>query len=219
MPPRTGPATRDKLVDAAVHMIREKGYAATRVDDLCATTEVTKGAFFHHFDSKEALARAAIHRFAERAAAMCADARYRRLAEPRDRVLGYVDLRIAMLEGSLPEVTCLLGTLVQEVYVTHPKLTADAALHLASGAKELAVDIAAAKRKLAPRARWTAMSLAVFVDAVIQGAFVMAKATQSTATAADCLRHLRTYLETQLPAKPSRRPRDRPGQHRLRTHK
>jgi TetR/AcrR family transcriptional repressor of nem operon len=218
MPPRTGPATRDKLVDAAVRMIREKGYAATRVEDLCAATDVTKGAFFHHFDSKEALARAAIARFAERASAMFADAKCRRLAEPRDRVLGYVDLRIAMLEGSLPDVTCLHGTLIQEAYVTHPELSAAAARHLDSGAKELAVDIAAAKKRHAPRARWSAMSMAVFIDAAIQGAFVMAKATQSTATAADCLRHLRTYLETQLPAKPSRRPHDRPGRYRVRAH-
>jgi TetR/AcrR family transcriptional repressor of nem operon len=218
MPPRTGPATRDKLLDAAVLMIREKGYAATRVEDLCATTGVTKGAFFHHFDSKEALARAAIDRFAERAAAMFADARCSRLEEPRDRVLGYVDLRIAMLEGSLPEITCLHGTVIQEVYLTHPELSDAAARRLASGAEELAVDIAAAKKQHAPRARWTARSLAVFIDAVIQGAFVMAKATKSTATAADCLRHLRTYLETQLPAKPSRRPHDRPGRYRLRAH-
>ena len=49
------PTARDKLMDAAVAMIREKGFCATSVDDLCKQAGVTKGAFFHHFDSKEKL--------------------------------------------------------------------------------------------------------------------------------------------------------------------
>jgi TetR/AcrR family transcriptional repressor of nem operon len=201
MAPRTGPATRDKLLDAAVRTIRKKGYAATKVDDLCATTALTKGAFFHHFDSKEALVLAAIDHFGQRAEAMFAAASYRRLSDPRDRVLGYVDLRIAMLDGALPEVTCLHGTLLQEIYATHPALRGAAARHLEAGANELAADVAAAKKRYAPRAPWTPASLARFVEAVIQGAFVMAKATQSTEAAADCLGHLRKYLETQLRAR------------------
>jgi TetR/AcrR family transcriptional regulator, transcriptional repressor for nem operon len=208
MAPRTGPATRDKLLDAAVRTIREKGFAATKVDDLCATTALTKGAFFHHFESKEALALAAIEHFGQRAGAMFSSARYRRLVDPRDRVLGYVDLRIAMLDGALPEVTCLHGTLVQEVYATHPGLRAAAARHLEAGANELAADLAAAKKRYAPRALWTPRSLALFVEAVIQGAFVMAKATQSTRAAADCLGHLRGYLESQMRAPSRRRPHD-----------
>ena len=204
MPPRTGAATREKLVEAAVHSIRERGYAATRVEDICTATAVTKGAFFHHFESKEALGLAAIGHFAERAASMFAEARYRKHADPRARVLGYVDERMRMLDGALSEVTCLLGTLIQEVYTTHPDLRAAAARQLEAGANELAVDLAAAKKLYAPRARWTPESLAQFVEATIQGAFVVAKATQSTATAADCLHHLRRYLETQLPA-PSRK--------------
>lgn len=200
MAPRTGPATRNKLLDAAVQSIREKGYAATSVEDLCSSIAVTKGAFFHHFKSKEALALAAIDHFGQRAEGMFDTARYRQFADPRDRALGYVDVRIAMLDGTLPEVTCLHGTLVQEVYATHPELRAAAAHHIEAAVQELAKDLAAAKRRHVPRAPWTPASLARFVEATIQGAFVMAKATQSTRTAADCLRHLRTYLETQLHA-------------------
>src|SRR5690349_12022971 len=95
MAPRTGLATRKNLLDAAVRSIREKGYAATSVEDLCANTHVTKGAFFHHFESKDALALATIDHFAEQAKAMFDSAPYRQLTDARDRVLGYIDLRIA----------------------------------------------------------------------------------------------------------------------------
>ena len=50
--------SRAKLLDAAVSVIRAKGYSAARVDDICAAAGLTKGSFFHHFASKEELALA-----------------------------------------------------------------------------------------------------------------------------------------------------------------
>src|SRR3546814_5382229 len=47
---------RGKLVAAAQRTVRRKGYAATSVDEICVAAGVTKGAFFHPFVSKEALA-------------------------------------------------------------------------------------------------------------------------------------------------------------------
>jgi TetR/AcrR family transcriptional regulator, transcriptional repressor for nem operon len=44
---------RTKLLEAALSVIRSKGYSATSVDELCAAAAVTKGAFFHHFRSKD----------------------------------------------------------------------------------------------------------------------------------------------------------------------
>jgi len=45
--------TRTKLLDAALTVIRMKGYSATSVEELCTTADVTKGAFFHHFRVSE----------------------------------------------------------------------------------------------------------------------------------------------------------------------
>ncbi len=50
---------KSKLLEAAIVLIRTKGFAGTSVDDLCTAAGVTKGAFFHHFASKEALGVAA----------------------------------------------------------------------------------------------------------------------------------------------------------------
>ena len=43
---------RTRLLDAGMQLLRERGYDATRVEDLCTAAGVTKGAFFHHFASK-----------------------------------------------------------------------------------------------------------------------------------------------------------------------
>ncbi|HVM26682.1 MAG TPA: helix-turn-helix domain-containing protein [Mycobacteriales bacterium] len=42
-------ATRSALVDGALRLFAEKGYAATALDDVVRAARVTKGALYHHF--------------------------------------------------------------------------------------------------------------------------------------------------------------------------
>lgn len=197
--------SRTKILDAALHVIRAKGYSATRVEDVCEAAGLTKGSFFHHFGSKEELALAAAGHFAAMADGLFASAPYQKEADPLERLLGYVDFRIALLQGRLPEFTCLLGTMVQETYDTHPEIRAACERHLTAHAQRLAKDVAEAKRRHAPKAPWTPESLAFYMQAVIQGAFVMAKAKEGPAVAVECLKHLRRYLECQLKSETRKR--------------
>src|SRR5271169_2933404 len=144
-----------KLLDAAVHVIRSKGYSAARIEDICAEAELTKGAFFHHFASKEACAIAAAAHFAANADAIFDAAPYSRFPEARARVLGYVDFRKAILQGELPEFTCLLGTMVQEAYHSHPAIRAACDRYISEHAERLEADIAEAKARHAPDSPWT----------------------------------------------------------------
>jgi AcrR family transcriptional regulator len=59
-------ATRRKIVNAAVDLFREVGYSATGLGDIIERAEMTKGAFYYHFDSKELLASAIIEEGAVR---------------------------------------------------------------------------------------------------------------------------------------------------------
>jgi TetR/AcrR family transcriptional regulator, transcriptional repressor for nem operon len=186
---------RTRLLDAAMQVIRAQGYSATTVDDICRAAGFTKGAFFHHFKSKEELAVAAAAHFSEMADRLFGAAPYQELADPLDRVLGYVDFRLAILAGSIPEFTCLLGTMVQEAYETHPPIRNACGVHIGAHAARLASDIAAAKAIYAPAAEWSAESLALYTQAVLQGAFVLAKAKGGPEVARDCLAHLRRYIE------------------------
>jgi TetR/AcrR family transcriptional repressor of nem operon len=190
---RTG--ARQKIIDAAIALIRERGYAATSVDDLCGMAGVTKGAFFHHFKSKDTLAIAATDYWIERSAALFEAAPYRTCSDPLDRILGYLDFRSSMLSGTLVEFSCLAGTMVQEVYASHPAIARVCETSICGHAATLEADIAAAMKRYGLRAHWTAASLALHTQAVLQGAIILAKAKGGAAVAIESIEHLRRYIE------------------------
>jgi TetR/AcrR family transcriptional regulator, transcriptional repressor for nem operon len=192
-PPTTG--ARQKLLDAALCLIREKGYSATSVDSLCAEAGVTKGAFFHHFKSKDALAVAAANYWSETTGGFFETAPYHQHRDPLDRVLGYIDFRKSILKGEIAEFTCFVGTMLQEVYGTNPDIRDACEASISGHAATLEADIAAAMKSHRIRASWTAESLALYTQAVLQGAFILAKAKGSAAAAAASIDHLHRYIE------------------------
>jgi TetR/AcrR family transcriptional repressor of nem operon len=186
---------REKLVDAATSVIRRKGYAATSVDELCAAAGVTKGAFFHHFPSKDTLAVAAADAWTENSGAMFARAPYHAFEDPLDRVLGYLEFRKSLLSGPVEDFTCLAGTMVQEAYLTHPEIRRACDASIGSHAATLQSDIAAAMKRHRIRARFTPQSLALHMQAVLQGAFILAKAASDAKVAEESVGHLIRYVE------------------------
>lgn len=201
---------RRKLLDAALSIIRTKGYSATSVDELCAAASVTKGAFFHHFETKEALGVAAADHWASTTDRFFDGAPYQQLVDPLDRVLGYLEFRKAILRGELPEFTCLVGTMVQETFETSPPIREACNRSIAGHAAVLEADIAEAVRLHGIKPEWTAKSLALYTQAVLQGAFILAKAGRNRTVAADCIDHMLRYVKSLFPSRKSLQ-RRRPG--------
>ncbi len=191
------------LLEAAVTAIRTRGLHATSIDSLCSAAGVTKGAFFHHFASKEDLAVAAADHWSATTGALFAEAPYHDLDDPAERIFAYLDFRSSRISGAPADYSCLVGTMAQEAFETSPPVRDACAASMFGHAQTLVADFEAALANAGvPRGRKgkgiSATSLALHTQTVLQGAFVVSKAANDPAVALEAIDHLRRYLECVL---------------------
>lgn len=183
-----------RLLDAALRLIRERGFAGTSVDELCRAAGVTKGSYFHHFKTKEALGIEAAKHWMVLTSTFFAAAPYHDPADPRDRVLAYVAFRKSMITGDIAEFSCLVGTMAQELFSVSPAVRDACGEAMFDHTATLEADIQAARDAYGVAGDWSTASLARHTQGVLQGAFVLAKAGNDPALAREMLDHLDRYI-------------------------
>jgi len=190
------PETKRKLVDAGVNLMRSRGFNATTVDDVCAAAGVTKGGFFHYFKSKDNLAAAAVTRFHELKAKQFADAPFRNLADPLERVFGRLDFAKESSGGNKGLTKgCLIGMFAQELSFINPELRGLCEDRFARIAGDFETDLAEAKALYAPRVSFDPKRLAMLYVSIVQGSLILAKASESNRVLVENIEQFRAYLQ------------------------
>jgi TetR/AcrR family transcriptional repressor of nem operon len=108
--PRDGAPTRVRLLDTAERLVMQNGFAATSVDQILEMSGSSKGAFFHHFESKRSLARALVQRYVDADLSML-DRGLEAAAEetdPVERALAFLRFYEAWAEELVGEDTACL---------------------------------------------------------------------------------------------------------------
>ena len=189
--------TKDRLLDAAERLMLAKGFTATTVEEVCNAAKVTKGSFFHYFESKERLGKELLERFCASGAE-----RHRQLfgkeRNPRKRLNAYIEGMIRMVQDPAMSRGCLLGTFAQELCDTHPKIRAACEKGFDGWTERLRDELASAKAQCAPRASFDPQELAEHIVAVLEGGLILGKARGDMRVAANSLRHLQAYIRTLL---------------------
>lgn len=186
-------------MDAAQDLVMQQGFAGTSVDAVLGRASATKGAFFHHFPTKEALGRALVERYARDDADLLERTAARAEAEGRDPV-GRLVLFVRLLEeadgGADPgDPGCLFATFLYERQLVDPdtrRLIAES-MHL--WRERVAAMIRAAAEARAPRRPVDPDALADQLLTVVEGAFVMARALDDDTAVARQLALYREHLE------------------------
>ena len=171
-----------------------KGFSATTVEDICRASKLTKGSFFHYFESKEALGKAVLERFCGGVKQHLGEAVCSAAGDPLERIDAQIDCAIKLSKDPDAVRGCLLGTFAQELSDTHPDIRSSCAKQFGEWTAALQQDLRDAKAKYAPKAIFDARTLAEHFIAVLEGALILAKAKQDGKVVETSLEHYRRYV-------------------------
>jgi TetR/AcrR family transcriptional repressor of nem operon len=196
---KDGMATRERILDAAQHLILDRGYVGMTVEHVLDEVGITKGAFFHHFKTKDDLAKALLRRFADKDAQIYTETRERaeKLSDdPLEQLLIFIRLFEEMFEGlTEPYPGCLFASYIYELQQFDEEtrtLIRGSFMKWRELLKEKFETIA---RQYPPRIPVDAASLADAFTVVLEGAFITGKALDEPQVIGEQLRHFRSYVE------------------------
>jgi TetR/AcrR family transcriptional regulator, transcriptional repressor for nem operon len=187
-------STRERLLDAAIGLSIEKGFADTTVAEVCERADLTKGAFFHYFNGKEAMGRAVLEQWIANGNATYSAGPFWKLADPLERLYGYVDFT-AELTRTGP-CGCMVGIYSQELWQSQPELRADCEAAFTAWADGLAQLFEDAKVRHAPAASFDSRSLAYHFIAVFEGGLILARAHRRPEIVGEQLEHFKRYVQS-----------------------
>lgn len=166
--------TREKLVGATVGLILKQGFAATSVEQICTAAGVTKGSFFHHFENKEVIGKAAVEWWGNFGTNLYAEAWKDSDEDPLEQLYRMLDIMIGFTERD--EVcTCVVGMLSQELAQSHPAMRAECAHQLDVWTANVTKMLREAKAKHQPMSDFDPVEAAWFLQSIWQGSMLIGK--------------------------------------------
>jgi TetR/AcrR family transcriptional regulator, transcriptional repressor for nem operon len=204
--PRDGTATRERILDAAQRLVLEHGFAGTSVDAVLAEASATKGGFFHHFPSKNALGRALLERYAAGDKQLLADflaTAEAQTDDPAEQLVAFVrHFERAAAELAPTQPGCLFVSFVYERQLGRDGDDDVIPDTIREWRNRILDKLNDAARLHPPAIAVDLPSLADHVFTVFEGGFILARAMDDPTHLPAQLAHVRQYLELlfQVPA-------------------
>jgi TetR/AcrR family transcriptional repressor of nem operon len=208
--PRDGQSTRERILELANDLVLKQGYAATSLEQILERAGVTKGAFFHHFKSKDELARALVDRYlaGEQQVFEATFGRAEKLtSDPLQQVLVGLGLLEEMFAGlEAPHPGCLIAAFLYQNDLMTPETTAKSREAFLVWRDHVAAKLSAAGKIHPPRIPVDYDALGDMLNTIVEGAFVMSKLFDDRKMMVRQLRQLRAYIELAFAAeRPARK--------------
>jgi TetR/AcrR family transcriptional repressor of nem operon len=186
---------KEKLLEAATQLMLIKGFPATSLEEICDSAGLTKGSFFHYFESKEHLGKSVLDRYVSFMQQKIQGAPFSQKKDPLQRVYGYMDFVMELSKNPNFQNQCLLGTFSQELSNTHPQIRQLCSQYFRQWADTLKKDLDEAKKKHSPKKAFNARGLAEHFIAILEGSFILGRATQDPLMVEKNLKHFKQYIK------------------------
>ena len=194
-----GETTRERILDTAQAMVLDHGFSGVSVERLIQRLGLTKGAFFHHFNNRNDLARSLIRRYADQGKQFFGDslARARKLSnDPLQQFLIIIGLYEEMFADlTEPYPGCLLASYIYELQQFDAETRSIINEEFILSRSELSQLIREIMQKYPPRRAVDPVSLADGFMSVFEGAFVLSKSLGEADLVIKQLRHYKAYIE------------------------
>jgi TetR/AcrR family transcriptional repressor of nem operon len=193
--PRAPRETRQKLVAAARTLVLRQGFTGSGVDQICEAAGVTKGAFFHHFKSKDDIGRAVLADWADFGMGIYRTAKVEPARYPLDHVHRFFEIMIGFLQNSPSPVTCVVGIMSQELALANPALRAVCSNHLGEWADFARKLLDEAKAAQPPEVDFDSNDVVWFLNSLWQGSMLISKTRQDPTIAIRNLERARAEID------------------------
>jgi len=187
--------TRQRLVEAGLGLMLRQGFNATSVDQVCAEAGLTKGSFFHHFESKESLGGAVVDFFADYGTTLYSAAWKDPALDPLDQIHELFNIMTGFTQLPDQACVCMVGMMAQETAAENPAMRERCAGHLTTWTVMMKDRLAAAKKRYPVRTDFDPEHVAWFLNSLWQGSMLIAKTRQDQTMIADNIRIARDYVD------------------------
>lgn len=167
-----------RLLDAGVETFARLGFNGCSVQDITEAAGVPKGSFYNHFESKEALAAAALQHYWADGACERLRILHDESLSPRERLLIYFDLVISDIAAQQFKCGCLAGNMAAELSDHSPLIARQLSTIFAGWNRAVSACVRAAQHAGEVRAGADPEALAAFILNAWEGAVLRARIEQ-----------------------------------------
>lgn len=182
---------KEVLLKSAYDLFLEMGYYAATVDEICKKSGVSKGSFFHYFESKEELGIEVLKWYYAYATNLIMGGSFIREPDPVERVFAFLE-HTENISKQLWGNGCLLGSFVTDLTGSNKKV----ASKVSKLFNELTDEIAKIFYGIAEKNNSvTAQELAEQYLVTIEGGIILAKAKNDWKKVNTAINNFRSYLK------------------------
>jgi AcrR family transcriptional regulator len=204
-----GIETRERLINSAIGLFWEKGYAETSLADLMAAAKVNAGSFYYFFRSKENLLHAVLERYKVMLHSVLLAPVYEKTADPLERIFALLGRYREGVIGTGCTYGCPIGRLAMEISPAMAQAHQLLAANFEGWSNEVQKNLEAARDRFPSGTDFR--SLSRFVLTVMEGGVMQSRSYRSVEPFDQAVAQLRDYFDRLFVAAGKNSATDSPG--------